>query len=251
MLVARGTDNFAYAYYLTRYLTTGPSGDRRRTKCLFVENGEVMTAKDFDLGPLEGGQLPPTPPVPVPSLEQLQDKITDAGDAALDELQTRDVFGRGIANNFDRIAPVLAVVAAVFATLVLLRRSWAARHQPELTPLPPAAADPDRSPLDERRQEVLRSNDVYEPLREHLRGLFARWGRPDGGPDLPAVEVAGGAADRRLLLARLRKLWEIAHGGTPVVIPFVRWKELEPMIDSVARAADAGRWRFAQPGGVA
>ena len=98
---------------------------------------------------------------------------------------------------------------------------------------------------------VLRANDLYEPLREHLRNLFARWGRPGGGPDLPPVESAGGPADRRLLLAKLRKLWEIAHGEVPVAIPFVRWKELEPMIESVSAAADAGRWRFAGAGGAA
>jgi hypothetical protein len=248
MLLARGTDNFAYAYFLARYLATGPTGDRKRTRCLFVEDGEVKT--DFDTIPLitPESHLPPSPPVP--PIEQLQDKITDAANAALDDLQTRDVMGRAVANQFNRIAPVLAAVVAAFVTLVLLRRVWAARHHPEFTTPPPSGAA-DGTPLDRRRQDVLRSNDVYEPLREHLRGLFARWGGPDGGPDLPPVETSTTAADRRVLLAKLRRLWEIAHGETPVAVPFVRWKELEPMIESVTHAAEAGRWRFARPGGAA
>jgi hypothetical protein len=247
MLLARGTDNLAYVYHLSRYLTTGPTGDRRRTRCLFIENGEVKT--DFDRLPLSEAQLPEPPPPPMPSLGQLQDKITDAVNQAVNELQTRDMLGQAVANRYESLARILVLAAAALVVLVLIWRVWLARHQPEFT-IPTTTTNPEDSLLDLRRQDILSANNVYEPLREYLRGLFAEWGQPTGGPELPPIEVMDRMANQRHLVHKLRKLWEIAYGDTPMTIPFVRWKELEPMMDFVIRAAEAGRWRFAQHGGV-
>jgi len=248
LLMARGTDNFVYAYHMTNFLVTKPGGGSKRTKCFFVEDGTPVT--NFDEFPLLPQRIPPVAP-PVPALETLQDKLTDAVNGALDDVQTRDVLGRQVSRHFDRVMPVLAVVAAALATLFLVRRAWKARYSPEVSPPAGLTVPAGGSPLDRRRVEILRSNDLYEPLREHLRALFARWGRAGGGTELPPVEIAGDASEKRNLVGKISKLWEIAHGDTPVAVPYVRWKELEPMIESVTRAADAGRWRFAGQGGAA
>lgn len=248
LLTAKGTDNLAYAYHLATHLIGGPDGSAKRTKCLFIENGVVVD--DFDDSFFQPARVPPLSP-PVPSLEQIQDKLTDAVDRTLAGVQDRDVLGRAVARSFDRVVPILAVVAAALALVFVLWRSWAARHTPEPLPAPRAGADAGGSLLDDRRQAILRANDVYEPLREHLRALFAHWGQAAGGPSLPPVDVPGGGADRRLLESKLGKLWEFAYGDVPTAVPFARWKELEPMIEFVTRAADAGRWRFAGQGGAA
>jgi hypothetical protein len=241
MLTAKGTDNLAYSFYLAKYLADRPDGTKR-TKCLFYENGELR--RDFE-------DLLKTPAPPMPSLEKLQEKLVDTADRALDELQTRDTLGRAVGDSFPRIAPVLATIAAAFVALVLLRRTWAARHDADNSPAPRGhAGSRERKALDFRRAEILRTNDVYEPLREHLRAQFARWGMPSGGPEMPPI-VARAALDKRLVTAKLAKLWEIAYGEVPVAVPFVRWKELEPMVAFVARAAEAGRWPFADQGGGA
>jgi hypothetical protein len=256
MITAPGTDNLAYAYHLANLLAEGADG-KKRTKCLFYENGELRS--DFE-------DLLKTPAPPMPSLEKLQEKLVDAADRAIDVVQTRDSLGRAVANAFPHIAPVLATIVAALIALVLVRRTWAARHDPDSSPGPKTLGSDAHKTLDFRRVEILRANDVYEPLREHLRAQFARWGMPAGGPEMPPIVVSGAppdlgripvrvrgtsAADVRLLTGKVRKLWEIAYGDVPVAVPFVRWKELEPMIAFVARAADAGRWRFAEPGGAA
>jgi hypothetical protein len=41
----------------------------------------------------------------------------------------------------------------------------------------------------------------------------------------------------------LEQLWTVAYGPVPK-INLTKWKDLEPMIVRVWKAADAGRWRF-------
>ena len=103
-----------------------------------------------------------------------------------------------------------------------------------------------------RREEVLQTGNYAEYVREYLRDLFAERGFPvPPGPaasELPAVTATG--PDAKAVKANLRILWGVACGADQKPIPYSRWKELEPMIDVVRRAADEGRWQFAAPGGA-
>ena len=68
---------------------------------------------------------------------------------------------------------------------------------------------------------------------------------------LPAIQYDGRVENTPALLADLTKLWRTAYGPAGR-IPLSAWKELEPMMLRVWRAAEAGRWRFAaDPRGAA
>jgi hypothetical protein len=59
---------------------------------------------------------------------------------------------------------------------------------------------------------------------------------------MPGVEAHG--PDAKTLRGHLRILWEVAYGANPKPVTYSRWKELEPMIETVRRAAGEGRWTF-------
>ena len=81
-------------------------------------------------------------------------------------------------------------------------------------------------------------------LHEFREGIIVPHEKTLTAPKADRLEVI------KAVRANLRILWEVAYGADPKPIPYSRWKELEPMIDVVRRAADEGRWQFAAPGGA-
>lgn len=243
------TDNLAFANAVVQWLR-GPE-DAPRTQCLFLDGGRVVTKFD-DVRYIPS--TPPLPPIPVPDLTspETQRKLADAANAFLAEKEDADAFNGALAGSdrrYVQTARILAVAAAVAALLFVLLRAARGRHKPDLPPVPTdtgrvAGAAPVGS-VARRREEALQSGDYGEYVREYLRDLFAARGLPPDGPtpkDLPAVTAAG--PDAKAVKAHLRILWEVAYGPAAKPIPYSRWKELEPMIDAVRRAADDGRWQF-------
>ena len=251
------TDNLAFANTVVQWLR-GPE-DAPRTRCLFVDSGRVVSR--FDEVKYVAA-APGVPPIPVPDLTapETQAKLADAANRYIAEREDADAFNHALAGSdqkYVRTARVLAVAAAVVALLCLLLRAARGRHHPDLPPIPTdtgrvAGSAPPGS-VARRREEVLQHGDYAEYVREYLRDLFAARGLPappngTAPKDLPDVRVLG--PDAKALKAHLRILWEVAYGPSKPV-PYSRWKELEPMIDAVRRAADEGRWQFATPGGAA
>lgn len=235
------TDNFALAYLLTRHLVV--AGDRKRTRCLFIENGQVVT--DFDA--VRFAALPPVNP-PLPPLDQLQLKLVDEANRFMGEWQDRDGPSRAIlGENAERLPGILRVlaVAAVIALGVLLVKAWRAARLPtdlpRRPPPPPGRFDP---PADQQADELVRADNLTEPARAHLRAVFARWGA--AGDELPPVQVTGRLGYR--VERDIAELWRVAAGQDEQAVTAARWKELRDMVQSVSRAADAGRWTFAARG---
>lgn len=251
MLLASDSDNFAYAFYLTRYLTGDGNERVNRNKCLFIENGEIRS--DFDEIPLIPSQLP-IPPVPVPSFEKIQEVITDTANNALDRIQTEDVLGRAAERGFSRLLAIGLFVLAIVALLWWYRRAWAQRHQANLKPIPTSLRVPDadaQSTLDQQRKLLLRGNNFAEPVRGHIREMLTQWGAPDTTGALPALEVAGPRSEQRRIRQQLESLWTLANDDTPRTVNYEYWRDIEDTIHALDQAYRSERWRFTTPGGPA
>jgi hypothetical protein len=254
------TDNLELTRRIVRFLKD-PDG-ANRTHCVFIENGRVV--ERFDTAERyvrESAPLPPLPPLPPLGavLMALQDRLVDAGNKAVEELQRRDVFNQallGSSRNPDRQARTLRgilgglfVAASVWAVVFLLRRVWRTR-QPADVPRPPGPVkrpDPGRPAgvFDRRERELLRRNNLYEPVRDLIRELFAAAGAPhDPGRRPPPVEFEGNPRKSERLRKAIEDLWRVGY-GRPVPVPVARWQELEPQLEMVRRAFADGAWRFA------
>ncbi len=247
-------DNFLFAVRLLQWLR-GPGG---RTKCLFIENG--IPIDNFDV--VRYDALQGMPPLPVPSpldllKPEFQQKLTDAFNRKIADIQDNDSINRKLAGTDRRYRESLWFLASVAATvllLLLLRRGWRARHDPDVPPIPSdtghvvGAAQP--GSLARRREEILQSGDYTEVVREYLQELFASNGLNDPGSkpssQLPTVRITG--RGNTTLREYLHILWGVAYGSSTAQVTYSRWKELEPMIEFVRRAAEDGRWRFADTG---
>jgi hypothetical protein len=101
--------------------------------------------------------------------------------------------------------------------------------------------------LTRRREEILQSGNYTELVREYLQEMFVNHGldpamRNDPSQTLPKVTVTGREA--KTIRSSLCILWEVAFDPQTKPISYSRWKELEPMLDAVQRAAEDGRWHF-------
>lgn len=239
-------DNFAFDFLLARHLAG--TGDRKRTRCLFVEHGTIID--NFDSVTFAAVPLPDVNP-PLPPLDKLQQKLTDEANRLIGDWQDRDgpnqaLHGGRPPSRFGSILAGVAVIAAVLAGMLLFR-AWLGSRLPTDQPRRVTAViDPADPAFDRLADAALRTNNLSEPARAHLRTLFAGWGTT--GPDLPPVRFQGGG--RREMDDAIRELWRVAHDDRTAVTA-VRWKELRGMIEEVSRARDAGRWRFDPPGGSA
>jgi hypothetical protein len=253
-----GTDNLMFARRVVRWLRN-PIPDRR-TKCLFVEKG-VVQGSFADAG--FSAKVAPPPP-PIPSLEPLNPKfqaaLTDAGNRAVAKIEDEDRLNRpfaappdrgfGFGNTLRGIASLLAAAGVGW----LIHRAMVARHTPEVA-LPPRGGSvsgmPAVGPFARRQAELIRAGHLTEPVREYVLNLFVSRGAAPGaaGGAAPVVEVAPG--DIEDLARKVSAVWDGVLGPAARPVTPAAWKELEPMIDEVRQAADAGRWRVAPEGGPA
>jgi hypothetical protein len=245
------TNNLEFAARVIRYLKPA---DTDRPKCVFVEGGVVQS--DLATIPLHTLADTPLPPVPSPLDPAVQARMADVINRTIDDAQTKDRANAALtkanrdgSERFPRLMLFLLVAAALAAAGWFVRRAWGARHAPDLPALPAGpvrtAAAGEPGSLAHRREELILAGDYAGPVSEFLNDLFVRQGLPADEyrhpRKPPAVAVAG--ADARAIRNNLHILWGVAYGSERV--SYSRWKELEPMIAAVKRAADDGRWRFA------
>ncbi|QJW93475.1 hypothetical protein [Frigoriglobus tundricola] len=257
MLLEEGTDNLKFALRTIEYLQ-GPGQSRKR--CLFFENGRVIEKFDT-LNAAVAKPRPKLPPEAMPNLGPLfgknQEAIVKGVDKFADQLQTHDWLHQtkvGPSGSDQERASVArwieaaVVLGAVAITLLLLRRSLLARHPLDVPPAPVtgagAAATGPPGVFDRRQRELVRRNNLYEPVRNLMREFFAAAGAPPHpGPRLPPLEISDAVRKPGSLSQALRDMWRIAY-GPPSHISAQRWFELEPYFDRLRQAHADGKWRF-------
>jgi hypothetical protein len=248
------TDNLELARRVVHFLQD-PEGTNR-TRCLFVENGQVI--EQFDVAYQYAERPPgPTPQIGLPPWEKVERAIVDGGNRLIDRAEENDALNTmvlGPEGQHTRrqralvgIIQGLLVVGSVWAVWFVLRKVWRAR-QPGEQPRPPVVGGPPKPGpagiFDRREQELLRRNNLYEPVRDLLRDFFATAGAPPTAGRKPSrlvFEVTGGKPAR--LQKAIDELWRIAY-GRPTLVTVHKWEELEPMFDTVRRAFEDGVWRF-------
>ena len=251
-------DNLEFASRVVAFLTD-EGGVRRRDRCLFVQNGQVVTSFD-DLRAL---MRPPIPRLPRPDLRKMQETIVDGGNQIADKVQDRDALNRLLLGNDpgrqERVVRTvlqgLCVAAAVWAVWFAVRRVWGTRQPLDVLAAPPggrAAPAADDPPVpgvfDRRQRELLRRNNVYEPVRAAVRELFAATAAPPAaGPRLPRVEISAAVRRPETLRKTLAELWRIGF-GPPRVVTVREWDLLGPRFDRAGKAHADGKWWFADAG---
>lgn len=247
-------DNLALANRVVEYLVKTDDGRQERKLCLFVQDGKVVPRFDTLKTILD-------PAGPMPNLQQLPqilEKLADAANEVVDKAQTNDAPSRLLLGGDEGkrrevvryIAQALLAAAAVWAALVILLRVWKSRHPAGFPPAPPggrpavpAGARP-AGVFDRRQQELLRRDDLSEPVRLVVRDLFRTAGAPaDAGPRLPRVRVAESVRRPDTLTDALEDLWDIGF-GRPRRLAAREWAALEPIFLRVQKAHADGKWAF-------
>ena len=261
MIMEPGTDNLEFTLRTIEYLQ-GP--DKQRKRCMFFENGRLVEKFDGLRSALVKPQ-PKIPPEKVPNIPTLigknQEKIVEGIDAFADRLQKDDWLHRSRLGQpgspreqytYSKWIEVAAVIASVFVVLYLLRRGLSAR-QPLDVPPPPntGAGQASTGPpgvFDRRQKELMRRNNLYEPVRNLMREFFDGAGAPPHpGPRMPRLVIHRSVRKPDSLRQALRDMWRIAY-GPPMHISAQRWFELEPYFERLRRAHEDGKWRFETDG---
>ena len=245
MLLEPGTDNLELTYRVIDYL----QGPNKRKRCVFFENGRLVDHFD-DLRRAYAKQNPT--PLPQVNLWGMQEKLTDIGNAIVDRLQANNALNNMLLGSGDQgrslsiIARFLLVLAMAVACLFLVRRAWVARKPSDL-PTPPPIAGASTGPpgvFDRRQKELLRRNNVYEPIRDLVREFFDSIGiNGDGGNRPPKLVIADVIRKPDSLRAAIKDFWNLAY-GPPQAVTANRWRELEPFFERVRQAHADGKWRF-------
>lgn len=245
-------DNLTFASRVVSFLSE-EGGTKQRTECLFIQNGQVVTHFD-DLRTI---MLPPRPPIPLPSIDKMQDKIVDAGNQIVDKLQENNalnnaLLGTNPAQQNHRLKIILngLLYLSIIVILRILRLMWRFKQPTDIPPPPPGGLPPPPKAsgtgglFDRRQRELARRNNLYEPVRAAVREMFLAAGAPpDAGPKLPKVVVADAVRRADTLREALRDLWKIAF-GRPAVVTAQHWRALEPLFERVRAAHADGKWRF-------
>jgi hypothetical protein len=235
-------DNLELCLRTIDYLQ-GPNQHRKR--CIFYENGQLIDHFD-DLARATTKQ---TMPIPGMNMDSLQKKLVDIGNSQIDRLQKSDVPNTLVDRLFGlpKIVLLLLWAAAMSAIFFILKKVFGARKPGDVPAAPIILAATSQPPgvFERRQKELLRRNNVYEPVRDTVRDFFASLGiESDPGPRLPKLRISDEVHKPGSLRMAIKDLWRLAY-GPPQVVNVNYWHDLEPYFLRVCQAHADGRWAFA------
>jgi hypothetical protein len=217
----------------------------KKTKCLFIEDGEIKT--DFDL---------PVREMEINTLDLLAKAMTlfeSHGDRIVSELEERDFFNRSVLASVDirdvRRAVLIALTLCLLAVgLARLLRGRVAPDPARTLVTPKLAAMIPRGPLLKQRFEgQLDVDNLYEAARNMARDFFSSMDvEPDSeGP--PALIVSHQHPNAPELRSRIVRLWHLGFGAQPRRISARDWRSLCDDLKKILEEADRGWWKFVAP----
>ena len=245
MLIEPQTDNLKLTDRVIEFLQ-GPGKIRRR--CIFFEDGRQRETFD-DLRQAYAKQN--AMPLPQVNLMAMQEKLTDLGNAIIDRLQINNAHNNLIlGSDRDRSLTIIArfflILATVVACFFLIRRLWRSRKPTDIPP-PPAVAAVSTGPpgvFDRRQKELLRRDNLLEPVRDLVRDFFASIGiHAETGERMPKVVIADVVRKPDSLRTAVKDFWKIAYRPSQA-LSVSRWRELEPFFERLQKAHAEGKWRF-------
>lgn len=257
---APSPDNLKFAMRVASFLSEEDlpaGGKRKRTRCLLVQNGQVVRR----LNDLESMLRPPLPPIPMPNLEKLQEKIVEFGDKIVDKLQEKNALNTMLLGRDEErqnrtlrgILIGLVVLTSICAALFMLYKVWKTKQPTDVPPPPPGGqavsvkgdeAGTGKGAFERRQRELLRRNNLYEPVSAVVREMFTAAGAPtDAGPKLPPVVIASVVRRSDTLRKALADLWKIGY-GQPTVVTAQQWNVLGPLFERARKAHADRKWWF-------
>jgi len=245
MLLEPGTDNLELTYRVIEYLR----GPNKRKRCVFIENGRVMDNFDAIKKALDNQPKRPIPNIP-------PERIVDFLNGTLDNLQTQNKHNElllgspsnpeGQNRRLAAIAIALLILGATWGMWYLMKRGSTARKPNDIPPAPSVAGVPVGPPgvFDRRQKELLRRNNVYEPVRDLVREFFTSIGIVGKqGPKLPKLVISNVVRKPDSLRTAIKDFWRIAF-GPPEEITLHRWRDLEPFFERLRLAHADNKWEF-------
>jgi hypothetical protein len=201
----------------------------------------------------------------LPNLDwnKLQERLIDYGNDLLDRVQENDSLNRAALGHDPDVQDQrlraflkgLLIVLSGWAVWFIVSKVWSARRVQNHPPPPLAGrtapvteSTATNGLFDRRERELLRRNNLFEPVQAAIREMFAAAGAvPNSGPRLPPIGIAEVVGRPGTLRQALADLWKIAY-GQPVVVTVQRWRMLEPLFIRAQQAFVDGKWWFTSVG---
>ena len=234
-------DNANLAF--TENCITWLKGDENRTRCLFVEDGEIKT--DFELA------IPDSNDSNLQKYLKMMLLAERHGDKIVADLEARDFFNRLVLMRFSvreivRLILIALTLMLLFIGFVRLVKSRT-KPDPARAMITPelAAMIPRGSAIQQRFDSQLDTENVYENARQLVRDhLVVLDAEPDKQGRAPIVEVRDGYRDESSLRKRIARLWQIGFGAQPITIKPEGWTKLTTDLKGILEQADEGWWKF-------
>lgn len=240
MLIEPGTENLELTYRVIDYL----QGPDKRKRCLFIENGRVIEKFDG----LRQAFAKPKPQMPMPNPSVLQEKAVDMGNRIIDHVETNNLMNKALlgVTKLSSIVRFFLLLLMLWTTWFLLKRMFASRKPTDLPPPPIVAGVPSGPPgvFDRRQKELIRRNNIYEPVRDLVREFFGTIGiHGEPGPKCPKVVISREVRKPESLRLAINDFWTLAF-GPPQEMTAGRWRELGHYLDRLKVAHGEGKWHF-------
>jgi hypothetical protein len=235
--------NWELANQTINWLRAVPGGEAR-SRCLFIQDGEIV--EQFAV------KLPrdPNPPFPDIPPDVLANILLNSANGIIDEAQERDFFNRMVEGTFgfDRVLRMFLLFATVLFLYFALRwlRRGLRRPEPAVgNPTALAALVPRGGALKQRTAAQIEVGNLYEAAARRVRDRFdVLGGRPGPGGGMPPVLVATDVRDAPVLRQTVGWLWTIGYGDSPVSVPPVEWDRVNGLLERATVRAAHGDWTF-------
>jgi hypothetical protein len=147
---------------------------------------------------------------------------------------------------FPSLMRLLVVLATLYGMWFLMRRFFSSRKPTDIPAAPSVAGVASGPPgvFDRRQKELIRRNNIYEPVRDMVRDYFGSLGiEANPGPKMPEVVITRAVRKPESLRLALKDFWKLAY-GEPQEMSVSRWRELEGYFVRLRQAHADGKWYF-------
>jgi hypothetical protein len=271
MMLPEDNSNVEFTYNCLEWLR-GNAKDGR-SQVLFVEDGRVNSRFDVPLKEMPNelmkrlieymgqhpdeaaklalsivSQYPKETAKLALDVEEAADKtaqeITPKIEQSVREFDERDGFNAGFSGGaLQGLAIWLAVLVVLYGCY---RIGWKSRHRSDLQGPLLALTLHRLAPADtvatQRRRDLIRDDNLWEPARDMARQSLAASGSPAASAP-PRIVVQGGWLRRWSMTARVRRLWRLAY-GSPTRVSLNQWRRLLREVQQLKTALASGAVRF-------
>ena len=242
-MILKNDNNREFIHSSMDWLQEPANSSEQKTKCLFIEDGEIKT--DFDL---------PVRDIDVPWLDVLAKAMTvfeTHGDRIISELEERDFFNKAAAAGVSMrdvrrsMLIVLTFCLAAFGLMRLMRSRTAPDPARTLVTSAVVAMIPRGPLLKQRFTGQLGADNVYEAARQMARDFFIGMGVETDSAGPPALIVSDQHSNAPELRLKIARLWELGYGTQPQRINPRAWRRLCTDVQKMLEEAERGWWTFA------